>query len=348
MLRALGILLVLCAPAAHAQLGEKLRGWVEVDAHAAPDHDTAYIAQYRSNLTLSAVSKYQLSGINMVPTEGDELTFSTNNRTQYGLGLDYKWLSVEALFNVPGWSDHDPELGGTTSRGLGVGLTKRRLWARGIWNSTQGYYMEESLRWTGSERPYVRPDLLNRTFMLSVNYALGGKLRYSQNAALFQMERQKKSAGTWVLGGTAWHTTVTADSSLLAPALLDTFRLATGFTGVQRLMLGATIGYTHSFVFWHKGFIQASLLPGVAYAEQWIDIPGERLHGKGAAAVVEFKAGAGFNGDCWYTALTVSTYHASANIADELQLAMDHTSVRLALGIRFGDPGIKALHKVGL
>ncbi len=348
MLRALGILLVLCAPAAHAQLGEKLRGWVEVDAHAAPDHDTAYIAQYRSNLTLSAVSKYQLSGINMVPTEGDELTFSTNNRTQYGLGLDYKWLSVEALFNVPGWSDHDPELGGTTSRGLGVGLTKRRLWARGIWNSTQGYYMEESLRWTGSERPYVRPDLLNRTFMLSVNYALGGKLRYSQNAALFQMERQKKSAGTWVLGGTAWHTTVTADSSLLAPALLDTFRLATGFTGVQRLMLGATIGYTHSFVFWHKGFIQASLLPGVAYAEQWIDIPGERLHGKGAAAVVEFKAGAGFNGDRWYTALTVSTYHASANIADELQLAMDHTSVRLALGIRFGDPGIKALHKVGL
>lgn len=348
MLKALGFLLLLCGPVAHAQLGQKLRGLVEVYAHAAPDHDTAYIAQYRSNLTISVVSKYRLAGINVVPDQGDELTYSTNNREQYGLGLDYKWLSVEALFNVPEWGDHDAALGGTTSRGLGIGLTKRRLWARGLWNASQGYYMEESQRWTGEERPYVRPDIRNRTFMLSVNYALGKKLRYSQNAALFQMERQKKSAGTWVLGGTAWHTTVTADSSLLSPALLDTFQLATGFTGVQRLLFGATIGYTHSFVFWHKGFIQASILPGLAYAEQWIDVPGERLHGKGTAAVVEFKAGAGFNGDRWYAALTASSYHASAGIAEELQLAMDHTDIRLALGIRFGDPGLKGLHKVGL
>ncbi|MEO7079950.1 MAG: DUF4421 family protein [Flavobacteriales bacterium] len=348
-MRSLGLVVfLLIGGSLHAQLGKKVRSLLEVDTNAAPDYDTAYIAIYRSDLVISAVAKVQLVDVAVEQVDGEDLTYSINGKEQYGFGLDYKWLSVEATFNVPALSDYDASLGKTTSKGLGIGFTGRRLWARGFWNTTKGYYLNEPERWTGNENLIVREDLSNRTFLLSLNYALSNKRRFSQNAALFQMERQKKSAGTAVAGLSAWHTTISADSSILSPALVDTFQLATGFSGVQRLLVGVTIGYTHTFSFGHKGFIHAAILPGVTYADQRITTPGETLHGNGTAVVSEFKLGAGFNGDRWYGALTTSYYYSTAQIAEELNLSTNYGFVRFAIGIRLGDPGIKVLGKVGL
>lgn len=338
----------LLALPARAQLGDKLRGIVEVDLHAPSVYDTAYVAEYRSNLLVSLVTKILDTDLALEREDSPDLTYLINAREQYGIGIDYKWLSVEALFSIPAWNDHDASLGESTSKGFGLGITRPRLWARGFWNSTKGYYLDNPLLWNGSETPHLRPDIGNRTFLLSANYALSGKHQYSQRAAMFQTERQKRSAGTWVAGFSGWHSTITGDSSLLGPALLDTFRLATGFDEVQRLMLGGTIGYTHTFVFWHKGFVQLGLQAGAAYTQQWIQTPDERLHGSGLAPVAEFKGGMGYNGDRWYLALTTAYYYASASVAEDLDLGMNHGSVRLALGIRFGDPGIKVLQKVGL
>ncbi|MBK9420035.1 MAG: DUF4421 family protein [Flavobacteriales bacterium] len=348
MRRSILFLFIIFSLNAQAQLGDKMRAMLVGDTLAPPDHDTAYIATYRSNLVISAVGKLQLVDVDVEQDSGGGLSYSTNSMEQYGFGLDYKWLSVEATFNVPAFSDYDASLGKTSSKGLGVGFTGRRLWARGFWNTTQGYYLNDPERWTGNDAPVVRPDLSNRTFLLSAHYALSGKRRYSENAANFQMERQKKSAGTFVAGLSAWHTTITADSSLLSPALVDTFQLATGFSGLQRLLIGATIGYVHTFSFWQKGFIHASVLPGFTYADQTITTPTGDLHGTGIAAVTEFKLGAGFNGDRWYGALTTSFYYSTTPIAEKLSLGTNYGYVRLALGIRLGDPGIKALGAVGL
>lgn len=345
----LALLCAVSAAGAHAQLGDKLRGLVEVDVNAPSDYDTAYVTQYRGNLLVGAVVKAQSVDVGIEPEEGEGLEYSINGMEQYGIGLDYKWLSVEALFSLPQWSDLDPALGKSKSRGFGLGITRNRLWARGSWNTTEGYFLNDPLRWTGSAEPYVRPDIKNRIFLLSVNYALSKKRRYSQRAALFQTERQKRSAGTWVAGFSGWHTTLTADSSLLSRALLDTFLLdVTGFMEAQRLILGATFGYTHTFVFWHKGFIQASLLPGLSYAQQWLATPEERLHGTGMVPVVEFKGGLGFNGDRWYCAMTAAYYYTTAQISEKVYLSLNTGHVRFALGVRFGDPRIKALKKVGL
>ena len=345
------LFLLLCG-GLHAQFGKKIQSFLTVDTNAVPDYDTAYIAAYRSDLVISVVAKLNVVDVaveqNQSEGTSDDFTYSINGKEQYGFGLDYKWLSVEATFTVPALSDYDASLGKTTSKGLGIGFTGRRLWARGFWNTTKGYYLNEPERWTGSEDPIVREDLSNRTFLLSLNYALSNKRRFSQNAALFQMERQKKSAGTAVAGLSAWHTTISADSSILSPALVDTFQLATGFSGVQRLLIGATIGYTHTFSFGHKGFLHAAILPGVTYADQRITTPTEILHGTGTAIVTEFKLGAGFNGDRWYGAITTSYYYSTAQIAEELNLSTNYGFVRFAIGIRLGDPGIKVLGKVGL
>lgn len=349
------LLLVLCTTVlhGHAQLGNTVRHLLNGDPNAPPDHDTSYIASYRSNLTLSLLVRYQSVDVDIEQDEGDDLSFSANTTEQYGVGLNFKWLSAEATFNVPAFDDYDPALGKSRSRGFGLGYTGRRLWARGFWNNTTGYYLQNPTRWTEGwkegDAPVTRPDISSKSYVLSVNYALSGKRRFSQNAALFQVERQKKSAGTFVVGLSGWLTTVAGDSSLLSPALVDTFQLASGFRQLDRTVAAFTIGYTHTFTFWKKGFITASWMPGLGYVHQRIGVGGTtELEGSGAGAVSEFKLGAGYNGNRWYTALTMAYYYSTTPIAEHLNLSTNYGFIRFALGIRFGDPGIKGLEKVGL
>lgn len=353
MLRITPILLfVLAFGPVHAQLGEKVRTVLVNASSAPPDYDTTYVAVYRSNLVISLVAKDQLIDITLDQTEGESLSYSTNSTGQYGLGLNFKWLSVEATFNVPAFDDHDASLGNTSSSGFGLGYTGRRVWGRAFWDKTKGYYQNEPERWTAGWKPgdaeVLRPDLSSNTYLLSLNYALSSKKRFSQNAALFQMERQKKSAGTMVAGLSAWYSHVMADTSILSRALVDTFQLATGFNDVGRFIVGGTFGYAHTFAFWKKGFINASVVPGLCYVHQTIGTPDGELSGDGGAFITEFKLGAGFNGDRWYMALTTAYYYSTAQIAEALSLSTNYGFVRMALGIRFGDPGIKALGKVGL
>lgn len=347
------LLLWTLALRAQAQLGDQVRQLLNGDPHAAPAYDTAYVASYRSNLTLSLVTKYQSVDVDIEPDTREALSFSANTAEQYGAGLNYKWLSAEATFTVPALDDYDPALGKSRSRGFGLGYTGRRLWVRGFWNKTTGYYLNEPqvwvADWEAGDQPVTRPDLGSESYMLSANWALSGKRRYSQNAALFQVERQKSSAGTFVAGLSGWRTSVFADSSILPPALVDTFQLASGFQNVERTLIGLTIGYTHTFSFWHKGFIHVALLPGLGYVHQSIGVAGpEKLEGSGIGAVSEFKLGAGYNGDRWYTALTTAFYYSTTPIAEHLNLATNYGFIRFAIGIRLGAPGIRGLEKVGL
>ncbi len=337
----------------HAQLGDRVRLLLNGDPNAPPNYDTSYIASYRSALNLSLVVSYQSVDVDIEQDKGDDLGFSANTTEQYGVGLSYKWLSAEATFTVPALDDYNPELGKSRSRGFGLGFTGRRLWARGFWNNTKGYYLNDPQRWVEGwqegDKPITRPDLSSSTYMLSVNYALSGKKRFSQNAALFQVERQKKSAGTFVVGFSGWRSVVSADSSILAPALVDTFRLASGFRTMERTIAAVTVGYAHTFSFWHKGFIHAAILPGLGYVHQTLYTSGQEvLGGSGGGAVTEFKLGAGYNGDRWYTALTTAFYYSTTPIAEHLNLSTNYGFVHFAVGIRLGPPGIKGLEKVGL
>ncbi|MDX9750042.1 MAG: DUF4421 family protein [Flavobacteriales bacterium] len=349
------ILLAAVLPAlhAHGQLGDRVRTLLNGDSLAPPDHDTAYVTTYRSNLTVSLVSRYQFVDVDLERDGASTLTYTTNGNEMYGVGINYKWLSAEALFNVPVLNDSDPAYGRTDSRGFGLGYTGRRLWLRGFWNTTEGFFMDRPEDWIDGWRPgdapITRPDLANTTWLLSANYALSGKRRYSHNAALFQMERQKRSAGTFVAGAMGWVNDVHADSSLVRPALQDTFDLATGFTRVERTIAGLTLGYTHTFVFGHNAFVHLGLMPGVAYVHQRITTTDAGpVQGEGTAAVVELKLGLGYNGDKWYFAITTGYFYSSAYIAETLSLATNHGTVRLALGLRFGGPRSGLLRKVGL
>src|SRR5262245_37259881 len=117
------LFLVVCLSpgSATAQFWDFVYRVLNGDTSAGPDHDTAYIATYRDDLTLSAVSSYQGNTIDLRRRDGGRLSYATNTPAQYGLALDYKWLGVEATFTIPGLSTVQQGRGPTEAAGLGFG-----------------------------------------------------------------------------------------------------------------------------------------------------------------------------------------------------------------------------------
>ncbi|MBL0044127.1 MAG: DUF4421 family protein [Flavobacteriales bacterium] len=339
---------------AQAQLGDRIRHFLVGDTAAPPDHDTAYIATYNQDLTISLLSSYRLASLDITDTSGHSVTYTTNNAVQYGAGITYKWLSVDGTISIPALDAADPAFGKTRSRSIGAGLTARRLWIRAFWNKTSGYYPEQpaavSQGWKEGAPIPVRPDLTTETVMASVNYALSKKRRFSQNAALWQMERQSRSAGTWVLGGAFWFTDLRADSSVVPVRDSVAFSPVARIDRAKRVLLGATVGYTHTFVFWRTGFIHFSLLAGAASRDQRLRTAsdGAWVSSNGISSLSEFKLGAGYNGDRWYTALTTAFFLNSDGEEESVRLGSTYGTVRFAVGVRFGKPNIRGMEKVGL
>lgn len=348
------LIVFVCYSIAQAQFGAFVRKILVGDTTAPPAYDTAYIKTYRQDLTVSAVSSYRLASVAIADTLGHEVTYWTNNATLYGAALDFKWLSVEATFSVPALDAADPALGPTRSRSVAAGYTGRRLWIRGFWNRSEGFYPEQPRvlveDWKEGDANPHRKDLEAETWMGSLNYALSRKRRFSQVAAITQMERQKRSTGTWVAGASFWLTRLSMDSTLVPVTGPLAFAPEARIVKARRILVGASIGYTHTFMFLRKGFLHLSLLTGAASSDQIRQLQGDaaRPAEKGLSSLTEFKCGLGFNGDRWYTAITSAFYFNTDADDQAVTLGSTYGAVRWALGLRFGRPDIKGLEKLGL
>ena len=161
---------------------------------------------------------HQGSSISVSRKDGAELEYSTNTPVQIGLALDYRWLAVEATFSVNGSGGLDPRAGPTSSTGLGFGYTGRSWWFRNFFRRNTGFHVSDPEMvdpdWEeGEDLPY-RADISNTTYMASINHGFNWR-RFSYSAAIWQLERQKRSAGSWTAGATFWYSRTECTGGLL-------------------------------------------------------------------------------------------------------------------------------------
>lgn len=335
-----------------AQFEERVRVLLIGDTLSPPPFDTAFVKSYRNELVASVVNTYEGADVDIQDTTGNRLYWNTNNAERYGLGINYRWLSAEVTFSVPSLSSSDPRYGETRARSFGLGFTGRRFQGRASWTEHQGFYLEnaqEILPGQGPEAaPTIRSDLRDRHLLATMDHTFNRKWRYSPNATLFQMERQKRSAGSWIANLTVWNTRVQADSMLVPFAVRDSFPTEAGFSRMDRWIVGTSFGYTHTFSFWHKGFFNLELVPGGSIHRIALGGAGWTSRGTWPGFSLRMRAAMGYNGDRWYGALIVG-YQAHYGMASEaLTLGLLRSWGRLALGWRFKGPRIPWLRPIGL
>ena len=202
----------------------------------------------------------------------------------------------------------------------------------------KGYYLTpKGLAAADPQSYYVRPDLGIRLFGASAYHLLNAD-RFSYRAAHLQNEKQKKSAGSILIGAEIYYGIIKADSSLVPSVISENY----GQKQVRQLNFikaGPGIGYAYTYVIKQHFFLTGSLCASLSldYSYQ------QGSAGKAAKFDVNkgfiYRLVAGYDKNNWNINLALVGNQltvAAATTSDKYLLSSGN--VRLTLARRFA-PG---------
>ena len=304
--------------------------------------DTNYIASHRNLLCVNLVNT--LRDLDMTVTNpgntAEQLVYRTNNFQNWGLGASYKWLSVELSTRVPFLSPRDKRKGTTRPFGLRFGVNGRKFWFNSFFQYYEGMYLNNpqgfDSQWFATNRNYpLRPDIGNLTIYATGNYAFNHR-RFSQNASLWQVEQQKRSAGTFIVGLSAGLYGIQADSSVVPQRLQGRFAPSANVISSGTFYFGINAGYLHTFVIKQRGFIHLGLIPSIGIQGRGYLLSDSTQVSQGeGAATAEFRFSMGYNGRLYYGGLAAASIAFADNASFGGVIGLTHSYVRLFFGRRF-------------
>jgi hypothetical protein len=302
-----------------------------------PAVDTAYIQEYYSALHLQLLSDNRHQSLHVRSADG-LLRYRPNMPTTAGIGLGYGWLGLDLLFRVPFLNQDEARKGRTRQLRANVNVNTRKLWLGLQYQRYRGLYLAnpDPVDWAPGEPYPQRPDLRSRTLSFQGYYCFNHR-QFSNPATYFQRERQKRSAGSPLLGVTYYQHALRAD----APLAPDGTDAPTGRRWYRTSSLGLHLGYVQTFVIREVWFLTGSLRPGLAIqsanrteARQTRQTVPVRWGTQGDARVV-----AGYSSDRFYGGVAYSLELFSGRLDDRAQLRTTYGHLRLLAGTRLNPPG---------
>jgi hypothetical protein len=313
-------------------------------------YDSGYVISFRDNFIVTIVNETKTNSMVAAfntKTNSYSLNYKTNKINTWGLGIDYKWLTFEFTSQMP-WYTPDPQYGDVQNAGFGFGITGRRLAFRNFYEFSKGYYLENSDSWLKdytkiNNKYYTRPDIETFTYYANLNYVFNNK-HFSNNASLWQLERQNKRAGTMVGGLSYIFNSFYADSSIIPTTGIDTFPRSNN-TYFALNSFGINLGFMGTLPMGKKKklFITTAIIPGIS--RQWGQVTVENLGTAQASKLLgfqsEFRFGFGYNGNDWYIGSVFKAYtNLNVASADE-PFSISNSFGRLYIGYRLNPPKTK-------
>lgn len=311
--------------------------------------DPDYIVDLYDRFTLrlygsNKFTRYEIGRENL--TRDNDLLYKSNSNYNVGVGFNYRSLALNLGFRAPFVNNDEDERGKTKFLDLQAYIYARKFNIDLYAQTYKGYYLANATQFANAtSQPYLRPDLRTRNVGINVERILNSR-RYSFRAAYLQNEYQRRSAGTFLIGGGAHYLHVTADSSVV-PATLgsDVFAadappFAQGFRKSRVASLAVNGGYAHTLVISEHLFLMGQLMLGVGGNYTWLtnDAPSPDEEASGASLHLNgiVRAGVGYQGSEWFAGLyfVSNLGHNAMPIADSWQ-RYETGLVRLAIARHF-------------
>jgi hypothetical protein len=227
-------------------------------AQQLPDHDSLYYQSFAKFVTARFYFSQKYTTLEL---EKDSyitrFRYLPNTSLNIGVGATYHSLTVNLGYGF-GFLNPDKEKGKTRYLDLQSHVYGRK-WTIDLFGQFyKGYYL--SPKGMGSADPakyYIRPDIKASLAGLAV-YNLLNPDKFSYRAALLQNEKQKKSAGSFVVGAELYYGVIRADSSLV-PSLLANQYESPGSRTLRFIKIGPGAGYAYTFVINKYFFLTGSL-----------------------------------------------------------------------------------------
>ena len=222
-----------------------------------PDHDTSYYESFSQGIVGRLYFSRKFTSLELEKASGSRLKYEPNTPLNMGVGITYHMLTINLAYGFPFLNPENGK-GKTKYLDLQTHFYAREWTIDLLGQFYKGYFLNpRGLAAGSSDSFYVRPDI--RINMIGgAAYHLSNSDRFSYRAPMFQDERQKKSAGSFLVGGEVYYGTIKADSSVVPSPLKEQYTQS-GIRSLRFLKIGPGAGYAYTFIIASNFFCMASL-----------------------------------------------------------------------------------------
>ncbi len=315
---------------------------VEIDTH--PKDTTVgseYFTDYSDKLLLKFMSVTKLNSL--------ELKNKNNNKTidlepygisSLGFGFNYKWLGLGVTFGLPITAKEEEQYGKTKRFDFQLNIYSQKIVIDAFFQQYKGFYIKNPSELLGNWSDVNFP---KRETMKTASFGAGGYYvfnhkKLSYKAAYVRNAVQKKSAGSFLLGG--FYNFDDAgfedDTSSFVPSdfpmeVQDSFPI----NAYSARSVGVSFGYTYTLVLFKRFFANLSLIPGVGVKNIVVYNNGEKITESNGTGRFNARLALGYENKNFLIGLTSNAVTGTFEFQD-YQIQPSTQNFKFFLAKRFG------------
>jgi len=184
-----------------------------------------------------------------------------------GVGFVNKWFGIRLGFVLPTSTENERVYGKTTSLDLQTNIFAKTFGLDLYFLNYRGFYLENPHNFIpgwNTTKPYPNNRNSYRSTYGANFFYIFNSRNFSQKAAFQQIEWQKKSSGTFMMGAYFNVTNVYADSAFID---LRQYNVSDklNLNEVSAITGGISVGYSHNFIMWKRLLLNLTGMVGMGY-----------------------------------------------------------------------------------
>jgi len=264
-----------------------------------PGTDSAYIADYKNLLTARVFLLYQDASFAVHPGNSEELIYTPNVSGRIGIAGFYKWFGLGLSLGNSVFRRSTARYGNTSVLDLRVNAYGRSVAAELYLQDLKGFYIRNLKDPQGNF--YKIPDM--KIFALGfIGYWILYHERFSIRSAFIQDERQKKSAGSFIIRPTFLYYNLSSIDGIIPAEITKTYGIKNNFLlqGGEFYSFGLAPGYSYTLVLFKNAYMNAALFPGILWQNYHYEADQASYSSANFTFTLSWRAALGYNTDTWY------------------------------------------------
>jgi len=224
-----------------------------------------YYEDYSQKFALFLYSKIKYNRFSVTNlAQKKTLFYSPNEQMNMGFGFHYKFLGIGIALNF-GFINHDNKDYGKTRRlDLQTNIYMKKFVVDFYLQYYKGFYIQNPedvfSEWNSEQRSYIRPDISSFDVGIGGMYVFNHE-RFSYKSAFLQTAIQKKSAGSFLLGGQIFFQGVVGDSTFFPQqSFFGDLPKAKGHSATY---IGVLTAYAYNFIILKHYFFSVSMMGSI-------------------------------------------------------------------------------------
>lgn len=266
------------------------------------------------------------------------LTYRPNNSYGAGLGVYVFELALEATLSVPVDEKRTTLYGKSKEFDVQINALSKHWVGDVFYQKYRGFYRDDSSLPVPANQPHPqRPDVVTEDLGINGVYFFN-RHRFSYRSAYNFAERQKRSAGSFLLAGSINTYELRADSSIYGPAYNSIYGNSAAINRLRATSISIAPGYSYTLVL-DRWFVNAAVSVGPAFTRLGYRVNDANGSIQRLNTYADVRFGLGYNGDRFFTGLTWVSQTRAVTI-DEMRLTTNSLTLRILAGYRFREFGI--------